>query len=178
LKDTLLASLDDRLCHSEELKILLSATLLDPRFKERLFSKTDTLKEAKAAVVAHITETDASTSISAPEEEVSPGTILLDEEEAEEEVEEELTTSKAAETEFQLYLPEKHAARTMDPVEFWRINATRFPLLSTAARLVLCAPPTSADSERIFLAFESIVSDKRASLTCDHVETITFLNVN
>ena len=69
-------------------------------------------------------------------------------------------------------------AKKDHPLSWWRENEGRFPTLSTLARSLLCIPATSTPSERIFSAAGNICSQKRASLTRDHVDMLTFLSMN
>ncbi|KAL7407366.1 hypothetical protein ABVT39_007400 [Epinephelus coioides] len=80
------------------------------------------------------------------------------------------------ETESDSPRPKKRA--TMDPLSWWRENEGRFPTLSNRARSLLCIPATSTPTERIFSAAGNICSQKRASLTRDHVDMLTLLSMN
>lgn len=48
------------------------------------------------------------------------------------------------------YLSEKTIPTDFDPLDYWKINATRFPLLCKLARVYLAIPCTSVDVERAF----------------------------
>ena len=49
-------------------------------------------------------------------------------------------------------------------LEWWKANATMFPLLSQFARNILCIPASSSSSERVFSQSGNIVSNKRTKL--------------
>ena len=65
-----------------------------------------------------------------------------------------------------------------DPLDWWRNNEQRFPLLSVLARKYLCIPSTSVPSERVFSIAGHIVNAKRASLIPDNVNMLVFLSQN
>ncbi|KAI4813793.1 hypothetical protein KUCAC02_003021 [Chaenocephalus aceratus] len=65
-----------------------------------------------------------------------------------------------------------------NPLQWWKENEKKFPSLAVVARSYLAAPATSTPSERLFSAAENIVSKKRARLTKEHVDMLTFLHSN
>lgn len=65
-----------------------------------------------------------------------------------------------------------------DPLDWWKNNQSKFPLLSELARKYLCIPATSVPSERVFSTAGHIVNAKRASLLPDHVSMLVFLAAN
>ncbi|XP_065645229.1 E3 SUMO-protein ligase ZBED1-like [Hydra vulgaris] len=68
---------------------------------------------------------------------------------------------------------------TKQPVlEFWRDNKDKFPLLSEAARKLLCIPASSAPCERIFSAGGNIVSAKKTKLQPENVEKLIYIQQN
>ncbi|KAJ4930290.1 hypothetical protein JOQ06_019295 [Pogonophryne albipinna] len=83
-----------------------------------------------------------------------------------------------ARSEVQMYFAEPAIHKKDDPLRWWRENKGRFPVLSKLARSFLCIPATSTPSERIFSVAGNICSQKRASLSRDHVEMLTFLHFN
>ncbi|KAL3053074.1 hypothetical protein OYC64_005576 [Pagothenia borchgrevinki] len=83
-----------------------------------------------------------------------------------------------ARSEVQTYFAEPAIHKKDDPLRWWRENKERFPVLSKLARSFLRIPATSTPSERIFSVAGNICSQKRASLSRDHVEMLTFLHFN
>ena len=72
----------------------------------------------------------------------------------------------------------------MDPLEWWKLNASELPHWSSAARKVLVLQPFSAAAERVFLLLKASFSDqqesslqdyKEASLICFNIVTIDIL---
>ena len=71
---------------------------------------------------------------------------------------------------------------TMDidehPLDWWKLEANRLPLLSSVARKYLCACASSVPSERVFSVGGNIVNSKRNSLHPDRVKFLIFLARN
>ena len=53
--------------------------------------------------------------------------------------------------EYRLYMQTSVGNITDNPLPFWKKNAARFLTFSTIARLVLCCPIGSTESERLFI---------------------------
>ena len=65
-----------------------------------------------------------------------------------------------------------------DPLQWWKINANRYPVLIQLARKYLCIPATSVPSERVFSLAGHIVNKKRACLDPSSVNMFVFLAEN
>lgn len=65
-----------------------------------------------------------------------------------------------------------------DPIEYWKQNKHRFPILSEAARKYLAVPPTTVASERAFSKTGKIYSPQRMRLEPKKAEQLLFLNCN
>uniref|UniRef100_A0A8C5N3T4 BED-type domain-containing protein n=1 Tax=Gouania willdenowi TaxID=441366 RepID=A0A8C5N3T4_GOUWI len=76
------------------------------------------------------------------------------------------------------YFGEHPLSKKEDPLSWWRENAARYPTLAKLAKSFLSIPATSTPSERLFSAAGNIASKRRASLTPDHVNMLTFLHCN
>uniref|UniRef100_G3PNR9 HAT C-terminal dimerisation domain-containing protein n=1 Tax=Gasterosteus aculeatus TaxID=69293 RepID=G3PNR9_GASAC len=76
------------------------------------------------------------------------------------------------------YFGEQPLSKTESPLSWWKSNEARFPALASLAKSFLCIPATSTPSERLFSAAGNIASKKRASLTPEHVNMLTFLHCN
>lgn len=76
------------------------------------------------------------------------------------------------------YFGEKSIAKEETPLLWWKANNERYPMLARLAKSYLCIPATSTPSERLFSAAGNIASKKRASLSQEHVDMLTFLHCN
>ncbi len=65
-----------------------------------------------------------------------------------------------------------------DPLEWWKINETKYPNIWLLAQRILSIPATSAPSERVFSAAANIIDKKRARITTDNAELVMFLHGN
>ncbi len=63
-------------------------------------------------------------------------------------------------------------------LEWWKVNAATFPLLSQFARNILCIPASSSSSERVFSQSGNIVSNKRTKLDPKNVEKLVYIKEN
>lgn len=70
------------------------------------------------------------------------------------------------------------AVLSTDPLSWWKQNEREFPLLAKVAAQTLVVQGTSVPSERIFSLCGNTVTDKRSTLTGEHVNHIVFLNKN
>jgi hypothetical protein len=79
-----------------------------------------------------------------------------------------------AEDEYAEFLQEK--VHISEPLDWWKINAYKYPSLAKLSKTYLCIPATSVPSERIFSLAGQTVSKLRASLDPDTVNEIIFMN--
>lgn len=77
-----------------------------------------------------------------------------------------------------MYFGEQPLPKKNNPLTWWKANAPRYPTLAKLAKSLLCIPATSTPSERLFSAAGNIASKKRASLSPEHVDMLTFLHCN
>lgn len=61
-----------------------------------------------------------------------------------------------------------------DPLDWWRINESRFPNLAKLARKYLFVPASSASSERLFSCSRRIATEFRASLKPSTIVDLSF----
>lgn len=62
-----------------------------------------------------------------------------------------------------------------NPLEWWKTNASKFPMLARVARDCLQTPSTSGSSERLFSESGLVSTKKRNKLLHDRVEELVFL---
>lgn len=65
-------------------------------------------------------------------------------------------------------------AEDCDPLGWWKVNKSKFPLLSELAQKFLCIPATSVPSKCVFSTAGHIVNVKRASLLPENVNMLVF----
>ena len=61
------------------------------------------------------------------------------------------------------------------PLDWWEVEATRFPLLAFVTKGYLAIPATSVPSERGFSTAGDVVTAQRATLTPENVDMLVFL---
>ncbi|XP_033742748.1 zinc finger BED domain-containing protein 1-like [Pecten maximus] len=83
-----------------------------------------------------------------------------------------------AEIEVQKYKDLPSPTLESSPLQWWKENQNLFPLLSCAAKQLLCIPSTSVPSERVFSTAGDIVSSQRANLKASTVDMLIFLKKN
>lgn len=68
--------------------------------------------------------------------------------------------------------------RTTDPLIWWRNNRCSYPELQQIATKMLCSPPSSVESERLFSIGGNVYTPHRNRLTPETGEQLMFLNFN
>uniref|UniRef100_A0A915MRX1 HAT C-terminal dimerisation domain-containing protein n=1 Tax=Meloidogyne javanica TaxID=6303 RepID=A0A915MRX1_MELJA len=63
-----------------------------------------------------------------------------------------------------------------DPLDFWKSNQKKFPLLSEAARKFLSPPATSVPSEQLFSTARDVFTYRRMRIGPKKAEMVIFLN--
>ena len=63
-----------------------------------------------------------------------------------------------------------------NPLDFWRDNEKRFPLLSSIAKKYLAVMATSTTAERVFCTLGLVLTKRRLSLTGENVNKLLFLS--
>jgi len=74
--------------------------------------------------------------------------------------------------ELHAYLKESTIETNFDPLEFWKLNSIRFPVLSKLARIYLAVPSSSGEVERLFSIAGNIKRIRRNRLSNEKVEHI------
>ena len=80
--------------------------------------------------------------------------------------------------EVELYLKEKPIDREEPPLDWWKENQHRFPLVLRVARRYLTILITSTPTERVFSTAGLIVTRLISCLTPEHVNMLVYLNKN
>uniref|UniRef100_A0A8C1N977 HAT C-terminal dimerisation domain-containing protein n=1 Tax=Cyprinus carpio TaxID=7962 RepID=A0A8C1N977_CYPCA len=170
--------------------VVLSSAL-DPRFRRLKFLSPEQIITVQAkvqakALAARREMVQQQITTSTIRTAAEPSTSLLDsllesggssdEESREEKAEEDLNTQ--IRNEVLAYFGERPLAKEENPLDWWRDNKDKYPTLAKLAKSYLCIPSSSTPSERLFSAAGNIASKKRASLSPEHVDMLTFLHSN
>ncbi len=178
---------------------VILSTALDPRFKRLKFLKPDEVLHVQTKVQTlalgerramdeqqhgrnQRTSATSTTTAAAAAEPTAPVSLLdslLDSDGEEENREgEAVDLQSQVSNEVLTYFGEKPLAKEESPLHWWKANEDRYPTLARLAKSYLCIPGTSTPSERLFSAAGNIASKKRASLSQEHVDMLTFLHCN
>lgn len=80
--------------------------------------------------------------------------------------------------EMERYLSDPGIAIDDSPLEWWKRNSERYPVLSQLARKYLGVPATSVPCERLFSSAGRIISKQRAALKPGTAEMMVYLKAN
>nr|XP_023661161.1 zinc finger BED domain-containing protein 1-like [Paramormyrops kingsleyae] len=169
--------------------VSILAAALDPRFRKLKFLSTDDVLKVKIklhslsleAKTVQVREEPEDVSHKRDDSRQKPKSVLFGSDDDEEQEDEDPGRDQWEATvrnEVLVYFGEKPIPKDRNQLQWWKENETRFPALAAVAKSYLGAPATSTPSERLFSAAGTIVSKKRASLTKDHVDMLTFLHSN
>ncbi|KAJ4927700.1 hypothetical protein JOQ06_015503 [Pogonophryne albipinna] len=184
MKSTLLEAVETRFAEVEEEPLYSIATLVDPRYKDRFFTKSDNMRLATDNLILEVAKIERAASEEpeaaepmrkTPRQEASSSLGSVLDEILEENQLEARSVSTSADVQVQTYLSEKTSPRKSNPLHYWKDNSSRFPSLAAVATRFLCAPCTSVDSERLFSAVSNVLDEKRNRLSPDRVEMLIFL---
>lgn len=183
----------------EDSPLLLVATLLDPRYKDKMFSSNDICQKAKDEVLKICCESES----------LNPALQSSDEVAAQPQCEKLTIWDKMAErmkkngrhggnsiewcetdrdsnlrsmeVALNLYCAEEVIplrGHGSDPFQYWQTKKALWPKLAKIASKYLSVPPGSVYSERLFSNAGLIDSPNRTRLTGEHLEQLTQLKVN
>ncbi|XP_057706031.1 E3 SUMO-protein ligase ZBED1-like [Corythoichthys intestinalis] len=96
----------------------------------------------------------------------------------EEEEDEDEQLSQVVQREVMQYFGEQPLSKRENPLLWWRTNAARYPTLAKLAKCFLAIPATSTPSERLFSNTANFASKRKASISNEHVDMLTFLHCN
>ncbi|XP_075695092.1 E3 SUMO-protein ligase ZBED1-like [Rhinoderma darwinii] len=88
------------------------------------------------------------------------------------------TVNQQAEQEISSFQTSEASSLCQDPLQWWRMHYTQYPLLARAARKLLSVPATSVPTNWLFTDAGLAVYRKRSALTAEHVDMLVFLNGN
>ena len=151
---------------------LTLASFLDPRYKTLGFLNDSNRTELLTLVLSKLNEEELDQTITNTNTTTALDFLLADEDETQM-----IFPDKRIE-EIERYKLEICISRNDDPLNWWKINQNRFPLLARLARKYLCIPATSAPSERVFSSAGNIVTHRRSTLSSDIVNSLVFVYYN
>ena len=182
MKDIIRRDLSPRYNAPETAELLDKCSFLDPRFKaEYLEDKEGTLEEltSEAAAVADKkklpTREDEEETPPPPKKAKGLAAIL---EKLPKKNPVELTSCQQAKKEIVSYCDLPLEDTSSNPLDWWKQNSNRFPLLSVLVRKYLCICGTSVPSECVFSSGGYIVDPHRAQLLPSNVNMLIFLSKN
>jgi len=145
------------------------ATMLDPRFKLRLFSE-DKKKIIQGRITEMINANPESLACAFPQ--TKKKNSLFDV------LETENAIATPCHSEVAAYLNDSAMPLDYCPLLFWKNNTSRFPRLSNLARRYLAVPASSGPVERAFSSAGKICRPERTRLTDSHFSTLMFIKCN
>ena len=83
-----------------------------------------------------------------------------------------------AEVQIESYLKEPNRPRNSNPIVYWEDKKTLYPILAKLAANYLSIPAASVASERLFSTAKHIISDQQNSLNPERGEMLLFINKN
>lgn len=190
MKKEMLSSLKSRYSDMESNKCYAIATLLDPRFKLKVFSTSSSKALAKQMLIAECEELASSASASDLTE-TSPKRPRVSENKDDsllwsycdqlmdkQDVEEDCDATQDVSTIVDRYLEEKVEPRNCNPLLYWKSHKDTHPLLITVALQYLTCPASTVASERLFSAAGNILTESRNRLSPDKLDQLLFLHNN
>ena len=197
MKRGMLRSITDRYGDIEQQPLCVLATVLDPRFKLKVFSSATYSANARMLLIQECElwlsnfscggsepQPKRAKTGTQPTDKQSSSTLwsLFDEMLADSEdcSEGEGQSRNTAEIMVDMYLKEPILARSerIHPLTYWLGKKTLWPCLVDLACKYLSIPPSSVPSERLFSSAADIVSQERNRILPDKAEMLLFLKKN
>lgn len=196
IKRRILEKLDSKY-NDSTLQLMRKATLLDPRYKGEHIdaAQLDVIKsQLEVEMVAYWNEKNmppVPIRVEEEEEKDAAGTSSGEKQPAKRiktlgrllgRAKPSMSTStpvdQRAKSEITSYLQEEVIDGDDKPLDWWKENRCRFPLMANLAKKYLCVTATSTPSERVFSASGNIITPLRSLLTPEKVNQLVFLAKN
>ena len=201
IKERIKVDLELRYLNDDIRQLLELASFLDPRFKlTHVSDRADILKEMEIQMLKEMdnenneaptchsssTATSAtSRTVSSSSEAVPPPnkkskglSKILSHCLSDLVIQQQLSPQQKIKQEIDQYLTHPQLDISEDPLEWWKSESIRYPVLAKLARKYLCICATSVPSERVFSCGGNIVCDKRTCLKPERVDHLVFLAQN
>ena len=181
MEETISDKLQAHYIQHEASYLLDKCSFLDPRFRaDYLANEEETLSqlttEAHAIAEKLSTATDKSEveEVAAPAPKKLKGLGAVLKKALKEKSSEPLSTPARIEKEISCYRDLSSLSPDGDPLQWWKTEAKRLPILATLARKYLCVCGTSVPSEHLFSKAGYIVNNLRTRLSPDNVNRLVF----
>jgi len=186
MKKEMLAEIDSRFGHITKEPLYAIATLVDPRYRGKLFSDRELdepTKRVTELVEQLATTTMTSRVASEPDSEpvvkrarlddVSPLDLLDADLQADA-----VRPESSAADEVADFLRQTNITRQQDPLEWWKLHEKGYPRVADVAKRYLSAPSTSVPSERLFSSAGDLYADSRSRLSGRLAHMLLFIKHN
>ena len=178
---TLKASIDKRLSVYESDETYITSAVLDPRFKVRWCNEKDiddllSIVKQKASQIENVEQSmpcPDDEDLSPPHKKMKPDFFSFMSP-SRPKPQRAMTTTN----ELDSYLAEPCSGMESDPMEFWKVNTHRFPVLSKLAVKYLSIPATSAPVERLFSIAGKTFRPERCRLSDANFERLMNIKCN
>ncbi|KAE9529981.1 hypothetical protein AGLY_011443 [Aphis glycines] len=168
--------------------LLVMCTVLDPRFKIEYITYDD-VSVLKKTIGEFCEDTYKSTENGsydndsnnqlAPQKKTKTGlSVIFGTPENNMDNFQDVPLSQKLRHELDLYLNNPIIGFEQDPLDWWNLNKTTYPIMFVSAKKAMTVQATSVASERIFSKGGCVLTDHRASLTNEHASQLIFLNMN
>ncbi|ALC44430.1 maker722 [Drosophila busckii] len=180
MKDVLMQKADDYLTGLSKNKILIKASLLDPRFKKMYIPPTMVLEASKNILeeMQLNSEGKRRSSNLQPPEELHIAQVDRQEsffEAHNRSIQQTQSSDSPYKKEFHLYISLPNSNWEAEPIQYWTSQQQTMPHLAKLALRYLIIPGSSVSSERMASAIKCVVCDSRSRMTDRHVTQRVFL---
>jgi len=184
-------------------KYLIAATFVDPRFKTALLTENETTEAVAYLKTLSASRSGSSDTLPVPDDlvqglQVSPesaetvefaephrGSLLDSVFKKVDSVQKESATNigntqfeEKFQSEVSTYLKQPVSECQSDPLQYWKANKNLLPLLTAAARDLLCIQATNCSSERVNSVGGQIIADMRHNLSKTNAEMLIWARHN